>query len=140
MKNVIVILLIVGAAFGTWRYYKNSESAAPAAAEASSSPSARTGPLTEDQIPRMHEELESSLNTARQRGAYGLKQWLAAYGNSVRDPRLAWIQLDYVILVSQSNLGEARRVFDLVKKRVPETSVIYSRIKKMEPSYGTPRG
>jgi hypothetical protein len=140
MKNVIVILLIVGAAFGTWRYYKNSESAAPAAAEASSSPSASTGPLTEEQLPRMHEELESSLNTARQRGAYGLKQWLAAYGNSVRDPRLAWIQLDYVILVSQSNLGEARRVFDLVKKRVPETSVIYSRIKKMEPSYGTPRG
>jgi hypothetical protein len=139
MKNVIVILLIVGAAFGAWRYYKISEGAAPAAAEASSSPAASTGPLTEDQLPQMHEELESSLTAARQRGAYGLKQWLAAYGNTVRDPRLAWIQLDYVILVSQSNLGEARRVFGEVKKRVPETSVVYPRIKKMEPSYGTPR-
>ena len=139
MKNVIVILLIVGAAFGAWRYYKNSESAAPAAAETSSSPAGTTAFLIEEQLPRMHPDLEVSLTAARQRGAYGLKQWLAAYGGKVRDPRLAWIQLDYVILVSQSDLGEARRVFDLVKKRVPETSVIYPRIKKMEPSYGTPK-
>lgn len=138
MKNVIVILLIVGAAFGTWRYYKNTEGTK--AAETKASPSASVAAaITEDQLPRMHETLESALSQARQRGAYGLKQWLNNYGNKVSDPRLAWVQLDYVILVGSSDLGEARRIFEQVKKRVPETSVIYPRIKKLEPSYGTPR-
>lgn len=138
MKNVIVILLIVGAAFGTWRYYKSVEGAKAAETETAPPPGV-AATLTEDQLPRMHATLENSLSQARQRGAYGLRQWLNNYGNMVGDPRLAWIQLDYVILVGSTDLGEARRVFEQVKKRVPETSVLYPRIKKLEPSYGTPR-
>jgi hypothetical protein len=138
MKNVIVILLIVGAAFGTWRYYKNTEGAKAPETEAAPA-TAVAATITEDQLPRMHDTLETSLIQARQRGAYGLRQWLSNYGNKVSDPRLAWVQLDYVILVGSSDLGEARRIFEQVKKRIPETSVIYPRIKKLEPSYGTPR-
>lgn len=140
MKNVIVVLLIVGAAFGTWRYYKSQKGAAqPAEQTAEAKPLSPSGVVTEDQLPRMHDQLEADLLAARKRGALGLKEWLNTYGNKVGDPRLAWVQLDYVILVSQSNLGEARRVFEVVKKRVPETSVVYPRIKKLESTYGSPR-
>lgn len=139
MKNVIVVLLIVGAAFGTWRYYKNTEAAKTAETEASTTPSQTTASVTEDQLPRMHETLESALETAKKRGAYGLRDWLSSYGAKVSDPRLAWVQLDYVIAISQHDLGEARRVFSEVKKRVPETSVIYPRIKKLEVAYGPPK-
>jgi len=78
---------------------------------------------------------ESSLRDAESKGAAALRNWLDTYGRSVEDPRKAWIELDYCMLVSRENTAEARRVFAEVKARTPETSPVWPRIKQLEKTY-----
>ena len=96
------------------------------------------GELTEsERLPGMPWYLESKLREAQSRGPASMKQWLEAYEKAhvIQDPRLAWIQLDYVLLVAPKDPVEARRVFAEVKKRVPANSPVYPRIKKLEKTY-----
>lgn len=81
-------------------------------------------------------QFEDSLAAAQAQGAPALKAWLAKYGQYARDPRLAEIQLDYVVLVSRTNPTEARQFFQAVKQRTPKTSPLYERVKRLEPTYG----
>ena len=53
----------------------------------------------------------------------------------VQDPRKAWIELDYCVLVSREDLSEARRVFAEVKKRTPPSSPVWPRVKDLEKVY-----
>ncbi len=53
----------------------------------------------------------------------------------VHDPRLAWIELDYVVLISATDPVEAKRVFQAVKKRTAADSPIYPRIRSLEKNY-----
>ena len=81
-------------------------------------------------------QFEASLATAQAQGAPALKAWLAKYGQYARDPRLAEIQLDYVVLVSRTNPAEAKQFFQAVKQRTSKTSPLYERVKRLEPTYG----
>src|ERR1051326_8748632 len=53
------------------------------------------------QLPGMPFQLEPSLAAAQQQGAAGLRNWLKAHGANIQDPRKAWIELDYCVLVSR---------------------------------------
>src|SRR5829696_6316984 len=53
-------------------------------------------------------QFESSLQAAQAQGAPALKTWLDRYRPYTRDPKLAAIELDYVVLVSRSNPAEAK--------------------------------
>ena len=53
----------------------------------------------------------------------------------VKDPRLAWMELDYVVMISGSDPVEAKKIFWEVKKRTPENSPVYPRIKSLEKTY-----
>ena len=53
----------------------------------------------------------------------------------VKDPRLAWMELDYVVMVSATDPIEAKKIFREVKKRTPTDSPIYPRIKSLESTY-----
>lgn len=126
--TLIVLLLVVGAwQFQKfWNRFKEKEEAqgtVPAAAP------------TGNQLSGMPANLEPSLNGAKQKGAAGLKQWLQLYRRAVADPRLASIELDYVVLISREDPAEAKRVFAEVKKRTPPNSPLYSRIKTLEKTY-----
>lgn len=79
---------------------------------------------------------EASLEAAQANGAPALKEWLQRYGTQVQDPRLAEIQLNYVVLVSRSNPQEAKQLFQAIKRRTPKTSPVYERIKRLERTYG----
>ncbi len=79
--------------------------------------------------------LEASLQNAQKQGATGLKNWLKLYRSYVSDPRLAAIELDYVILVGPGNLKEAKQVFVAVRQRTPTNSPVYPRIKQLEKNY-----
>ncbi|HKQ39295.1 MAG TPA: hypothetical protein VJ063_14550 [Verrucomicrobiae bacterium] len=129
MKPLIVIFIVVGIAFGGWKiwdYWKTKE-----AEEAQ-----RNNPAVESKnLPGMPSQLEGSLTKAQSGGAKSLKAWLDAYGRSVQDPRLASIQLDYVLLIGRENPSEARRIFADVKKRTPSNSPVSARIKQLEPTY-----
>ena len=83
----------------------------------------------------MPPSFEPALAAAQKQGAAGLRNFLANYGRSIRDPRLADIELDYVVLLSRQDPAEAKRVFEAVKVRTVMSSPVYGRIKKLEKTF-----
>ncbi|MBI2947978.1 MAG: hypothetical protein HYY23_10040 [Verrucomicrobia bacterium] len=79
--------------------------------------------------------LEAALQAAQKQGAHGLRDFLNKYRFSIQDPRLAAIELDYVVLVSLQDPAEAKRVFKAVQQRTPTWSPLYTRIKGLEKNY-----
>lgn len=131
MKFVIALVIIVGLSLGAWQLYQywgNFKDKPPATVNA---PAEVSG----DQLAGLPSNLESPLQTAEQHGASALKEFLTVHGKEIKDPRLAWIQLDYVVLVGASDRGEARLVFRKVEARVTDGSPVYSRVKELEKTY-----
>jgi len=132
MRFVLGAIIVIGLSIGGWQLYqywgkfkdKEPETSAPAVV-------ANSG----DELPGMPAQLQPVLDLARQRGAVGLRDFLAQYGNSIADPRKAWIELDYVVLLAQSSPGEAREEFAKVKSRVPRNSPVYNRIQQLAKTY-----
>lgn len=79
---------------------------------------------------------EPSLATAEAQGPAALKVWLARYSSYIQDPKLAAIQLDYVVMVGRTDPAEAKRVFHAVKARIPKTSPVYPRVQKLDSTFG----
>jgi len=52
------------------------------------------------QLPGVPQNLEPTLEAAQKLGAVGLRNWLKAYDRMIQDPRRAWIELDYCVLVA----------------------------------------
>ena len=131
MSNFIGLILVVLVLYGAskFNHYWQSVKAKQEQADNGGQP-ASTGVL-----PGLPPTLESSLQAAQKQGASGLKAWLKQYRSYVQDPRLAQIELDYVVLVATSDRAEAQRVFDGVKGRVQPGSPMYDRVKKLERTY-----
>ena len=91
--------------------------------------------ITGTQLPGLAPSLESILASSQQQGATGLRNFLKQYGKGIRDPRLAWIELDYAVLVMREDPAEAKKIFARVKKRTPISSLVYPRIKQLEKTY-----
>ena len=91
--------------------------------------------VTENSLPGLPYGLEQSLQAAKRQGAASLKNWLKTYGRSIQDPRKAWIELNYCVLISRADPAEARRIFAEVKNRTPESSPVWPRIKQLEKTY-----
>ena len=53
----------------------------------------------------------------------------------MKDPRLAWIELDYVVLISSTDPVQAKKIYRQVKQRTPADSPIYLRLRAMEKTY-----
>jgi hypothetical protein len=79
--------------------------------------------------------LEPGLQKAHQAGAEALGAWLKTYGGSIKDPRKAWLELEYAMLLSRENPAEAKRVYAGVADRTLETSPVYQRVKQLEKTY-----
>ena len=132
-KALIVITIIVVVLFGGWKFYdywekvQNEKDAEKEQAAASV--------VVPQQLPGMPPEWEPSLDAAQKQGATALGNWLKAYGRSIQDPRLAWIQLDYCVLIARDNPQEAKRIFAEVQQRTPPTSPVWPRIHDLEKSY-----
>jgi len=131
--KLIAVLIIVAALYGGWNLFlywdkvKNEEETAKKQAVASA--------VDPRQLPGIPQNLEPTLEAAQKQGAAGLRNWLKAYNRVVQDPRKAWIELDYCVLVAREDPAEARRVFASVKDRTPASSPVFSRIKQLENTY-----
>ena len=79
--------------------------------------------------------LDQSLRTAESQGPAALKSWLKDYGHLVQDPRKAWIELDYCVMIARNDPAEAKRVFAAVKERTGPTSPVWKRVKQLAPTY-----
>jgi len=133
MTKLITILIIVAALFGVWElffYWERVKNEAESQKKQSAA-----AVVVGEQLSGVPYPLESSLATARSQGAVGLRNWRKVYGSKIQDPRKAWIELDYCVLISRADPSEARRVFAEVKNRTPESSPVWPRIKQLEKTY-----
>jgi len=136
MKYVIGLIIVVGFSLGAWQlhqYWESVKERNPSTAAATAAPAQPE--ISGDQLPGLPRELEMSLQTAEQHGAPALKAFLAAHGNAIKDPRRAWIELDYVILAGATDPGEARLYYSKVKGRLTPSSPVYNRLKQLEKTY-----
>ncbi len=130
MKAVIAILSIVGAVFIGWKifsYWQTTEQETEASA-------ANAAQVSSKSLPGLPYQLEGPLDEAYKKGAVGLKDWLekAKRSPQIKDPRLAAIELDYLLLVYRKDPLEAKRIFAEVKQRTSSASPLYPRIKALE--------
>ena len=133
MKWFISILIIVGCGFGGYELYSYWDTF-----KQKEEPSRAYAPVDVNvgsQLPGLPANLAESLTQAQAQGGRALGQWLAHNHAKVRDPRLGWIQLDYVVLIAPSDLYEARKVFKEVQQRTDPASPIYPRLKQLEKTY-----
>jgi hypothetical protein len=133
MTKLIAALIIAVVLYGGWQLFFYWERVQHE--QENQKKEAATEAVRGDQMPGLPWELDKSLQTAQGLGATGLRNWLKAYGDKVQDPRKAWIQLDYCLMVSAEDPSEARRVFAEVKKRTPPTSPVWPRIQRLEKTY-----
>jgi hypothetical protein len=131
MKALIAILIIVGAIYGGYQIFSYWVDVKGHKKEAA----AEAQPVVGDQLPGLPATLEGPLQAAQQKGAPGLRNFLTQYGKTISDPRLASLELDYVVLVARENPAEAKKVFAKVKQRTPSSSPVYGRIKQLEKTY-----
>jgi hypothetical protein len=135
MKALIAIVIIVAAAMGGWQIYSSWLDVKEKEKAKHQTEAAQAAPVSGDQLPGMVPQLEPALAAAQQQGATGLRQFLTKYGRTISDPRLASIELDYVVLVANDNPAEARKTFARVKQRTPRESPVYARVKQLEKTY-----
>lgn len=133
MSKLIGILVVLAVVYFGWHifmYYEKVSNEKEAEKK-----EAAAAVVVGDQLPGMPSQLEASLQTAREQGAIALTNWLKTYNQLVQDPRRAWIDLDYCILISRANPAEARRIFAAVKERTPPSSPVWPRIKQLQATY-----
>jgi hypothetical protein len=134
MKIAISILIIVAVIFvgyKGWEYWDTVSK------ERESKKQAETSQIDGRSRPGVPYQAENALQEAYNKGAPALKEWLESARRSgvVKDPRLAWIELDYMVRISGENPVEAKKIFAEVKKRTPADSPVYRRIKELEKTY-----
>lgn len=132
IKTLITVVVIAAVAFGGWQIYVYWLKVQDEKAAAEKQASATVDP---NSLPGLPYELQDSLNAAEQHGQSSLGSWLKMYGAKVQDPRKAWIELDYVVMITRDNPQEAKRVFAEVKDRTPPDSKVWPRIQGMDKTY-----
>src|SRR5437867_3984551 len=137
MRQFLAVLLIVGAIWGGKQLFNYWEAvkAKKETEDRGGAPPPNTIPAASAVLPGLPANLEASLQAAQKQGVAGLKNWLNFYRPYVSDPRLAAIELDYIVLISSTNPQEARRLFAVVKQRTPANSPVYPRVKQLEKTY-----
>ena len=133
IKTIIIIAVVAVVALGGWQLFEYWEKVQDEKVNAQKEAAASV--VNPDSLPGLPPSWDTSLKAAEQQGATALGNWLKTYGPGVQDPRKAWIQLDYVLLITRGNPQEAKRIFAEVKDRTPPSSPVWPRIHDLEKSY-----
>jgi hypothetical protein len=132
-KALITIAIVIIVGLGAWQLFdywqKVKEESEKKQTEAAATE------VNPDTLPGLPSGWDGSLRSAEAGGATALGNWLKTFGPRVQDPRKAWIQLDYVLLITRENPQEAKRIYGEVHDRTLPTSPVWPRIQKMEKTY-----
>ena len=132
MKIAIGILILALVGFGgfkLWEYWDATEQN-----KVAPDPTAGVQPQSLQGLPP---GLEQPLLDAQAKGPEAFREFIENIKKSplVKDPRLAWIELDYVVMVAGKDPAEAKKVFRKVKERIPADSPVYARVKSLEKTF-----
>jgi hypothetical protein len=133
MTKLIAALVLIAFLMGVYElflYYDRVKNE-----EATAKKEAAAAVVVGEQLSGVPSRLEPSLQAAQKEGAGALKAWLKTFDSMIQDPRKAWIELDYCVLVARSDPAEARRVYAAVKERTPPSSPVWPRLKQLEKTY-----
>ena len=130
--SIVIVLLVGFGAYKVWEHWNEVKEQ-----RALEEKTAAGADIQPDQLPGLPYQLRDRLHEAQQAGPAALKRFLDVYKKypDVKDPRLAWIELDYVVMISSTDPVQAKKIFWEVKERTPSDSPIYPRIKAMEKTY-----
>ena len=134
MTKLITIAIIIIVAFGGWNLYQYWQTYDDEQAQARKQ-SDVIATLDPRSLPGLPDKLESPLAIAQKRGGTGLRDWLNYYRKDIKDPRLAWIELDCCVLLAKENPVEAKKLFGSVKEHLSPASPIYPRLKQLEKTF-----
>ena len=134
MKVLITILLLAGALY-MFKQLLHEFQDAKRAETGTQQTTAKPKPNPSASLPGMPPGLEPGLEAAHREGADGLGRFLDRYYYSIKDPRLAAIELDFALLLSLKKPEEARRVFKSVQDRILPSSPVYERVKGLEKTF-----
>jgi hypothetical protein len=132
-KTLIIIAIVAAVALGGWQlfdYWAKIQDEKYAAQK-----QAVAAQVNPDTLPGLPGGWDVALRNAEQQGATALGNWLKTYGPKVQDPRKAWVELDYVLMITRDNPQEAKRIFAEVKDRTPPSSPVWPRVHELEKSY-----
>ena len=132
MTKLIAALIVAAVLFGIWELWVWYDRVDHEKEEDEAK--ARAALVVGDYLQGMPMDLEPKLTAARAKGAEGMKSFLATYGAKMEDPRKAWLELDYCVLIARDNPTEARRIFAAVKGRTSPTSKVWKRIQELSKS------
>ena len=136
MKALISILIALAVGYAGYKIYEHWENIKEQRVlEDKASKGADIDP---DQLPGLPSYLQSKLREVQKFGDPAVfKRFIDSCKTQpgVRDPRLAWMELDYVVMISATDPVTAKKIFRAVKKRTPEDSPIYPRIKSLAKTY-----
>ncbi len=133
MTKLIAVVIIVAVLYGGWQLFlywdkvKNEEETERKQTAAAV--------VRGESLAGVPYQLQPSLDAAYKQGAAGLREWLKTYDKVVQDPRKAWIELDYCVLLSREDPAEAKLLFAAVKKRTTPSSPVWPRIQQLEKTY-----
>jgi hypothetical protein len=137
MTKVLWVLGIIAVLFGVYKiwdlwdsYDKEKDLQAIEAAKKEVKPDMLAG------LPNNVPGIRESLAAAQKEGAASFRNWLKIYGPHIEDPRKAWIELDYMVMIANDDPAEAKKIFAMVESRVGTNSPVYDRVKQLKPSYG----
>ncbi len=133
MTKIIAAVILIAVIWGGWEifvYYDRVKTE-----EQNAQKEAKAAQVTPEQLAGLPQSLESTLAAAQREGAAGMTNFLKNYGRAIQDPRKAWIELDYCLLLSRENPAEAKRIFNAVRERTPHNSPVWPRIQRLESTY-----
>ncbi len=128
--GIIGIVAVIYGGYALWEYWDKYNTGQDLKEQ-----EARQHQVVPEQLAGITSQLEKTYEMAQKNGANGIRNWLKAYHTQVQDPRLAWIELDYVVAISQEDPVEAKKVFAEVKERITSDSPVYQRVKDLEKTY-----
>jgi hypothetical protein len=135
MKVLIGVLIALVVGIGGYKLFEHWE--AVKERRVLEEKAARGADINPENLPGLPWQLVQKLRDAQQAGPASVKNFIE-YCKRVpdaKDPRLAWVELDYVVLITSTDPVEARKIYHEVKKRTPEDSPIQPRLKTMAKNY-----
>jgi hypothetical protein len=135
MKALISIAIVIALIYGAYSIFEFYDRHATEKAQAEEARARReVNPAT---LAGMDRVLEPAYRDAQAKGLPGLRDFLATYRNTpyLTDPKLAWLELDYVVLQAARDPADARKVFRQVQARLQPSSPVYLRMKDLESNF-----
>ena len=133
MTKLITIFIILLVLLGAWQLFNYYDRIRTQRFEEQKQ--APTRVVTPEELPGMPYQLDGSLKAAESHGPAALGNWLQTYRPYLQDPRLAWIELDYCVMIVRDNPSEAKRIFTTVRERTPTNSPVWPRIQQLRKGY-----